>query len=95
MSQISQKMNPLEGDVEYGTLQELQLPASIVTVSSTNSSPALTFLLIIQTATTTVKPIGERRLIASSILLPTSSNDCSLSKLLRKPKHLTSNRNGY
>lgn len=88
-------MNKLEGDLQYVALQELQLPATIVTASSINSSPALTFLLIIQTATTEVKPIGEHRLIASSILLPTSPNDCSLSKLLRKPKHLTSNRNGY
>lgn len=89
-------MNKLEGDLQYVALQELQLPASIVTVFSTNSSPALTFLLIIHTATTTeVKPIGERRLAASSIWLPTSPNDCSLSKLLRKPKHLASNRNGY
>lgn len=88
-------VNELEGHLKDGALQELQLPASIVTISSTNSSPALTFLLIIQTATTTeVKPIGKPWLIASSILLPTS-NDCSLSKLLRKTKHLTSNRNGY
>lgn len=90
-------INKLEGDLQYVALQELQLPASIVTVSSTNSRPALTFLFIIQTAKTTteVTPIGEHRSIASSILLPTSPNDCSLFKLLRKPKHLTSNRDGY